>query len=318
MKKFIIVCMLLLSLGVYAQRQTEYNSRGDEAMENKDYRDAKMWYEEGMAYCDSYSIDQLMKIWQADESMHLSMRTAMTNCLGCLNDLALENDTVAMKKLIVFYTEGIGTTRNESSAGYWKNQLEQIRQPRPTTVISDVIAPKEKMNFLIGYHFSPIVPFGIQIGGFNSKLGWYLRLHSDFSFQNADGNLKVVKEGEDHQVVLEGVEGIQYAGYKKTDKFNSTVMGSVGMMVKPFTDTYLSVGLGYWQGDVLRQYESLDDEGNGLSEFFWVKDPDHAHKGVVVDADAVFLFGGRFYGTAGCSVLNFKYVYPNVGIGIYF
>ncbi|MDR1601268.1 MAG: hypothetical protein LBS42_02445 [Tannerella sp.] len=317
MRKIIVVCLLLLPLGVYAQRQTEYNRRGDEAMGKKDYRDAKMWYEEGVTYCNLYSIDQLTKIWKVDETMHLSMRTAMAKCLNCLNELALENDTVAMNRLIVFYAEGVGTAKSESSARYWKNQLEQARQSYATARPA-VRAEKEKMNFFIGYHYSPIAPFGIQIGGFNSKLGWYLRLRSDFSFQNESGRVRYFKNEEtnEEKIVLEGVQ-FEFARDAGEHKSNAAMMGSVGMMVKTFSNVYLSVGVGYWQRDLLRKFDSLDDGENKISEF-WVKDIDKSKKGVLVDVDAVLIAGKRFYGTAGCSVLNFKNVYPNVGIGVYF
>ncbi|MDR0758149.1 MAG: hypothetical protein LBF85_09930 [Tannerella sp.] len=315
MRKIIVVCMLLLPLGVYAQRQAEYNRRGDEAMEKKDYRDAKMWYEEGVAYCDLYSIDQLTKIWRVDETMHLSMRTAMAKCLNCLNELALENDTVAMNRLIVFYAEGIGTVRSESSAGYWINQLEQARQSY-TAAMLPVRAEKEKMNFFVGYHFSPIAPFGIQFGGFNSKLGWYLRLRSDFSFQNESGRMRRVHVGDKEIPELESVQ-FEFAQYAEEHKYNAAMMGSVGMTVKTFSGVYLSVGAGYWQRDLLQKFNSLDDEGNKLSDF-WVKDMDKSKKGVLAEVDAMVLAGKRFYGTAGCSVLNFRNVYPNIGIGIYF
>jgi hypothetical protein len=307
--------MLLLPLGVYAQRQTEYNRRGDDAMEKKDYRDAKMWYEEGVTYCDLYSIDQLTKIWKADETMHLSMRTAMAKCLNCLNELALEKDTVAMNRLIVFYAEGIGTARSESSAGYWINQLEQARQSY-ATVMPPVRAEKEKMNFFIGYHFSPIAPFGIQTGGFNSKVGWYLRLRSDFSFQKESGRMRRVYAENKEIPELEGVQ-FEFAQYAEEHKYNATVMGSVGMTVKTFSYVYLSVGAGYWQRDLLQKFNSLDDGGSKSSDF-WVKDMDKSKKGVLIDVDAVALAGKRFYGTAGCSVLNFRYVYPNIGVGVYF
>jgi hypothetical protein len=247
--------------------------------------------------------------------MHLSMRTVMAKCLNCLNELAIENDTVAINKLIVFYAEGIGTARSESSANYWKNQLEQARQSH-TRAVPQISVPKEKMSLFIGYHFSPIAPFGLQIGGFNSKLGWYLRLRSDFSFQNVSGRVKYVEIENERKTELEGVQ-FEYARDAGKSKPNATVMGSAGMMVKTFSNVYLSVGMGYWQRDLLKEFDSLNDDGNKLSDF-WVKSMDDSEKGVMVDADIVFLAGKRFYGTAGCSVLSFSYVYPNVGIGIYF
>jgi hypothetical protein len=314
MRKKMMLCLLLLPLSMYAQRQTEYNRRGDEAMEKKDYRDARMWYEEGVAYCDIYSIDQLTRIWQADETMHLSMRTAMANCLNCLNKLALENDTVAMNKLIVFYTEGIGTVRSESSANYWKNQLETIRPSYTTAIIPYVRAPRERMHFFVGYHASPIAPYGIQIGGFNSRLGWYLRLHSDFSFRSPDGTLRM----ESGNAIFEGIDtDIRHLKETGKDKPGGTLMGSAGIMMKTVSDLYLSVGVGYWMRDMLPEYQAVDDDGKELSATF-LMNPKHSHSGVKIDLDAVYLFGKRFYGTAGCSVLSFRYVYPNVGVGVYF
>jgi len=304
--------MLLLPLCVYAQRQTEYNRKGDEAMGRKDYRDARMWYEEGVTYCDMYSIGQLTKIWQADETMRVSMRTAMGKSLNCLNELATENDTVAMKQLIVYYEEGIGVSPNESSVNYWRNQLEQMRQPYRETVYR---SEKERMKFFIGYHFSPLAPFGIQIGGFNTKLGWYVRVRSDFSLQgNTAGSL------ENGKLELNDND-IQFARYNYDSKPNGVFVGSVGMMFKAIPQLYVSAGVGYWKCDLLRKYVSLDDEGKPLSDF-WVNIPGR-YKGAVVDLDAVSFFGERFYGTAGITVLsqsglNFKYVYPNIGLGVYF
>ncbi|MDR1407518.1 MAG: hypothetical protein LBJ23_05665 [Tannerella sp.] len=319
MKKMMMVCLLLLPLGVYAQRQTEYNRRGDEAMGKKDYRDAKMWYEEGVTYCNSYSIDQLTKIWQADETMHLSMRTAMANCLNCLNEQALEHDTAAMKKLIVFYAEGIGTARSESSAGYWKNLLEQTRQPYAAVATPYAGAPKERMHFFIGYQSAPLSFFGIQFGGFNSRLGWYLRLHSDFSFQNPAGTVRREPDGDGMRTVLENVgDEFRFARETGRTKSNKTLTGSVGIMVKTAEDLYLSAGAGYWTRDVLRQFQAVDDDGNDLPATFMVNDPDLSRSGMKIDADAVYLFGKRFYGTVGCSVYGFKYVYPEAGIGVYF
>ena len=52
MKKWTGILLLMLTCCLpwctQAQRQTEYNRKGDEALERKDYRDAKMWFEEGV------------------------------------------------------------------------------------------------------------------------------------------------------------------------------------------------------------------------------------------------------------------------------
>ncbi|MDR1779334.1 MAG: hypothetical protein LBR50_01215 [Tannerella sp.] len=331
MRKCIFVLFAAISLSAYAQRQTEYNRKGDDAMERKDYRDAKMWYEEGVAYCDGYSIDQLTKIWQTDETMHVSMRTAMTKCLSCLNELATENDTAAIKKIIVYYEQGIGTTPNETSANYWKNQLEQLRQPFTGIASYTERTPRDKMHFFAGYHFSPLAPFGLQFGTFNNTFGWYIRLRSDFKTEDYAGSLtpggKLELSGE-----------IKYARDEVEYKPNSTLIASVGLMYSVIEDVYISAGAGYWKRDLLRKFTSVDDDGNAMSDF-WMKDPEYSYKGAAVDIDAMVRFGGRFYGTAGFTVLTgnvnryvymetsaelvaqkqFKcYLYPNVGIGIYF
>ena len=138
-----------LSWHAQAQRQTEYNRKGDEALQRKDYRDAKMWFEEGVfAECDRYSIDRLTTIWLEDETMHVSMRTVMNKCLNCLTEWATERDTFAIDKLILYYSRGIGTAENPVTADYWRRQFEaktrrrrlRQRQPRPC-VSSSAIRP---------------------------------------------------------------------------------------------------------------------------------------------------------------------------------
>lgn len=107
-------------LGLLAQQRTEYNRKGDEAMKRLDYSDAKMWYEEGVSQCDAYSIDQLTTIWLSNERMRPSMRSLMNKCLNCLTVKATEDDPDAISKLIIYYSEGIGTPKSEELATYWK------------------------------------------------------------------------------------------------------------------------------------------------------------------------------------------------------
>lgn len=304
----VMYAFLLLPFYAEAQRQTEYNRKGDEAMSRNDYRDAKMWYEEGVSYCDRYSINQLTEIWLKDETMHVSMRTVMNKCLNCLNEYATEQDTSAIQKLILYYTQGIGTTPNKTTAEYWYKQLENMRHPNNISTFAKKSSP---MRFFAGYHLSPLAPFGIQVGGANDKIGWYIRLHSNFSFRkyNEKGHI----DGE--KFILENINRF----YGPTGETRSnTVMGSAGIMVKTAGNVYTSLGVGYWSRDLLREYEIVNDEAV-VQTTGWAKDMDSSKKGLKIDLDGVvFLNKRRFYISGGCSMLNFKYFYPNFGMGIVF
>ena len=156
MKRLSILIYIIAIFPVFlqAQQKTEYNIKGDEAMKRLDYSDARMWYEEGVVQCDSYSIGQLTTIWLSNQQMRSSMRSLMNKCLNCLNVMANENDTTSMSKLITYYLEGIGTPKNEELAQYWQDQLEKSRKPKDLAVISspeNLIKPKEPMKFFIGY-----------------------------------------------------------------------------------------------------------------------------------------------------------------------
>ena len=112
-----LIC-IVFPLALWAQQRAEYNRKGDEAMKRQDYSDAKMWYEEGVADCDAYSIKQLTTIWLGQKQMRPSMRSLMTKCLNCLSVRATEEDLEAIDLLIVYYTEGIGTQKSEELASY--------------------------------------------------------------------------------------------------------------------------------------------------------------------------------------------------------
>jgi hypothetical protein len=316
-----------------AQRQTEYNRKGDEAMKRLDYQDAKLWYEEGVSYCDQYSINQLTSIWMADDSMRMSMRTVMNKCFDCLNESATAKDTLAIKKLIVYYTEGIGTVKKEASANFWKVQLEQIRN-QYTTGIRPAKKTKNPMTFFIGYHsLLPIAPFGIQAGGTGKTAGWYVRFRSNLSFEPFSAecrNGNPISEGLDDKK-FEGeipVFNDEYKKYKFLPGKNketaeskvNTFMASAGMLIKTFRNVYISAGVGYVNYEVLYKYGEIDSNTftviPGTEK--WAKNKDVSFQDVVVDLDVTFVIAKRLYGTVGGSALQFKYVYPSMGIGILF
>jgi hypothetical protein len=323
MKKVILWNLLiLLPFCVEAQRQTEYNRKGDEAMARKDYQDALMWYEEGVSYCDPYSINQLTAIWQMDEILHVSMEPVMNKCLNCLNSSAVSKDSLAIKKLILFYTEGIGTSQNEVFVNYWREQLAQLRTPSYAGELFRPKKPKEKMKFFAGYSFSPVAPYGIQVGGVGT-IGWYLRARSNlsFSFQPDAPECETGTDGKGHIPSFD-IDGEMYHFLPGTADLSkgkeSMLIGTVGMVFKVVPNVYLSAGIGYAKYDLIYEYEKINKAtGESMPDTRgWTRHMD-SYEGVAVDLDVTGVFGKRFYGTVGCSALNFKYIYPSIGVGVF-
>ena len=312
MKKLIILSLLFLPFALQAQSFTEYNRKGDEAMARNDFRDAKIWYEEGVSNCNSYSIDKLTDIWMQDESMRVSMQTVMSKCFDCLNDQAFAKNQRAIEKIIIFYSEGIGTVKNEDSANNWKEQLEQLRRP-----VTDIYIPqesKENMKFFAGYHASLIAPFGIQVGGLGKSVGWYVRLHSNFTFQSTPYDCEIDKI----ELKIQQFDDKDF--YRATGRTKSTyMMGSVGIMVKTVSTFYVSAGVGFWDRKFSREFIRVDDSGTDQpASTGWARDKDNSMNGITINLDGTYVFSERFYGTMGASLMSFKYVYPSIGVGIFF
>lgn len=289
-----------------AQQQTSYNKKGDDAMKRQDYSDAKMWYEEGVAQCDAYSIEQLTTIWKNNARMRPSMRSLMNKCLNCLNVKATERDTVAVTQLITYYQEGIGTPKNQELAAYWTDQLETIRRQEQSM---EAYAPasqdvRERMRFFIGYTFSPTAPFGINFGGVGSRLGWFARFKTNLSFQNYETGKSIA-------------DFTQQASYEYIDKQANTFAATAGMVVKCAPWLYTSVGLGYGKHELIYQYRTYSyDDFNQVAEV-WCRQDDDSFKGVAADLDLMVRLGS-FYVSAGCNTVNFKYVDLNAGLGFFF
>jgi hypothetical protein len=322
MYRHLLLFMLLLScVATYGQRQTEYNEKGDEAMLRADYRDAKMWYEEGVSYCDPYSITRLTDIWQLDSSMHVSMGPVMNKCLSCLNNSAMSRDSLAIKRLMLFYTEGIGTARNEVFANYWKEQLQQLRLPSYVPVPA-IKKPRERMPMMLGYSFSPTAPYGLQVSGLG-KLGWYVRGRTDVTFNF--GNTPTSERGRKLGSLYEGripsldEKGQTYRFIGGSDGVRSSLYGvSLGMQIRVTPKLYLSFGGGYVRHEVSHAYEEIDRNTLGVLSGGWVRDADASYRGLSLELDGTYRLGKHLYISGGCQVWNLRdfEVTPVLGLGV--
>lgn len=303
------MCMLL-PLTVFSQQRTAYNQKGDEAMERRDFRDAQMWYEEGVQYCDAYSIGKLTSLWVQQEDMRPAMYSLMIKCLDCLNEKANERDTTAMSQLIVYYKEGIGTPKNDRQVMHWTEQLELGRKPaayQPPAADPD---PRTPMQWFAGYHFSPEAPYGITVGGIWKKVGWYARVKTNFSLMNHtydcdnEGNLTPVPQGE----------STQYDS-RKGMKTNS-LAGTAGIVVRLTSWCYLSTGLGYGERALLCPFV-LTKYDTGAQREVLCYNNDSSYKGIVAECDLMARFGNLFV-SGGVNTINFDYVDLNAGLGCFF
>jgi hypothetical protein len=322
MKKINIMFVLLLTpLMLVAQRQTEnreYNRKGDEAKNALDYSSAKVWYEQGVvSECDIYSIRQLTTIWRTEKSVRMLMRSVMNKCLNCLDERAtLDSDTTSMRLLILYYTEGIGTQKNEAKAEIWKRELASVTDFHEEYNRRNVKKPdhkKVKMQFFAGYTASYYAPFGLTVGGVGRTVGWYLRYRTNLSFQD------YTETCDENGHIVGGLsDALPSPLSDKPDKINSWA-ATGGWIFKLAPVFHLSVGAGYCERKAIYRIEKIGiAEATSLGSF-WAKCNDEtSFGGVALDLDGTFRLGKTFYGSVGCSMLNFKYASANLGIGVFF
>lgn len=312
---FLFLFSLLNPVCIIAQQELDYNKRGDDAMSRKDYRDAKMWYEEGVADCDSYSIEKLTDIWLNNPSLRPSMRSLMNKCLNCLNVKATENDTLAVKQLVVYYREGIGTPFNAELSKYWSDRLAELR--KPSVSYEDYVRQleaqqtKNRMKFFIGYTYSMEMPYGINIGGVRNGFGWYLRFKTNMSFLKGDAECTNENGGKLTDYDSEDI--YRFTGRTRTGAYAATL----GAIVKCTSWLYASVGLGYGNRYLFHEYIESDFYTGNDRFTGWAKNTDSSISGVAGDCDLMFKLKS-FYINAGCSTVNFKYIDLNAGIGVFF
>ncbi len=313
MKKiYILLMFIMLSLSMTAQQYATYNQKGDEAMKRQNYTSARMWYSEGLEYCDIYSIEQLTKIWLENENMRFTMRNLMTRCLDCLNDKAKENDLPAIKALITYYTEGIGGSASEEVASYWNNRLNELQSP-PQIDGNSTKTSQERMKFFIGYAFSTEMPYGITLGGIQEKFGWYVRLRSNFSFQNS--SLECALKDGLSVITNPQVNKAYQADDTRSNKKNS-ISGTAGFIYKSTSWLSTSIGVGYGERALLSPFIERD-KTNGTEEAIWCRNQTYSSKGIVAEVDAILHYKNYFL-SVGCHTINFDYVDLNAGIGIFF
>jgi|GEM_PF-46203 len=330
MKHLLILLYLAIPILASAQQLTDYNKKGDAAMNRHDYSDAQMWYAEGVSQCDIYSIVQLTKIWRADEEIRPGMRVVMNKSLNCLNVKANNNDTTAIKQLIIFYAEGIGAQKSEDLAGHWRDKLKELTtiksvnvdvpkaneqtpqtQQQPLNKPNEVSAKHEPIpqHFFLGYSFSGQAPFGLTFGRVG-VLGWYTRLRTNGSFK--DHTNECTDSGE-FSVPLSGDPAYRFTNKKKVNCFAITA----GIAAR-FTDMlYMTAGVGYGKRDLLYEYITIDKSNINNQNSYWCKDTDSSYNGAAVEADLMLRFGS-FYISGGCNTINFQYIDVNAGIGLFF
>jgi hypothetical protein len=314
-RKIIILWFFTLTVTAFSQRQTQYNINGDEAMKRFDYSEAMIWYGEGIVDCNRYSINQLTKIWLIDESLRPSMNYVMSKCLTCLSDRATEiKDTASINQLILYYTEGIGTLADENTVNFWRELLETI-----TNVNERQLLQKEKgknrVNVFIGYSANMLAPAGLTLGIAGKRIGGYVRYRTNLSFKD----YTAVCDAEE----VKGMDGYRWSENKKA---NSMII-SGGLIFKPTQKFLISTGGGYWKRDLLYEFEKIDLNVTQLEGTFWAKNEEDSFSGLALDLDGTYRMGKRFYVSAGCSLMNYKYAngnmrikyaYGNVGIGVFF
>jgi hypothetical protein len=279
-------------------------------MKRRDYSAAKIWYEEGISNCDPYSIHQLTSIWLDNESMRISMRNVMSRCLNCLTNRATEfKDTTSMNKLILYYTEGIGTYKNQAKVDFWESQLTFLQNASIDEKSRKSSRKKIKMQFFAGYSGTYYAPYGLTIGSVG-RFGWYLRYRTNFSFQDYNADSK--------DNLLTGTSNDLLSGPTGRAGTNAW-MFTGGFVIMANPSFYISAGGGYCSREKLIEFHTIDRKNAEPQGDVWAKNIEKGtFDGFALDLDGTFRIGKVLYGSLGCTLLKFKFISGNAGIGVFF
>ncbi|OAV75728.1 hypothetical protein Barb7_00645 [Bacteroidales bacterium Barb7] len=321
-KTLLLIIYTLLPLCMVAQQDAEYNKRGEEAMQRKDYSDARMYFSEGLEHCDMYSVQGLTRIWLLNESIRSSMRSLMAKCQTCLNERAVQNDTTAMSRLIVYYSEGIAGPKTEGLIAYWTDKLEASRHlaavqketaEQSAEVSAAVKSPQINLSFLAGLAGSPETPYGLTLGVlWQDKAGGYVR--GKTSLSSVEYTHEIGLQADDIKKSLPDGQALQTTGNppKKVNGFTA----SAGFVYKPLPWLYVSLGAGYGERTLMYQFAFIDKKTSEQTPV-WCKIAEASYTGAVIEADGMVKYK-RLFLSVGCHTINVKYVDLNAGIGVIF
>ncbi|MDR2496942.1 MAG: hypothetical protein LBD21_07425 [Tannerellaceae bacterium] len=315
-KTWILAICLTVPCLTFAQQQADYNRKGDEAMRKRDYSDARLYYSEGVANCDLYSIDRLTELWKNNPQLHSSLHNLMGRCLNCLNNSAAGKDTAAIARLIVYYSAGIGAPKSENMANIWTQELDNLKKPVVETQ-QPYLGPREEINpirYFAGYAFSVLAPVGITVGGMGERFGLYGRFKTNASFQSYEGEMTYPTKDAPPPSIGDAI--LHPGG----ENWNSLAI-TAGLVVRCNEFLSVSAGAGYFKMDKIFRYIEVDaDDQIVINDKRYFKVADYSGQGIAVELDGIIEIG-KLYITAGIFGgfrQNATYIDVNAGFGFFF
>jgi hypothetical protein len=289
MKYFIFFFIFSITfLNVKAQ---SYNVQGDLALEEKDYQNARIWYSEGLANCNMYSIQKLTDIWKEQPQMRASMRLSMRKSYNCLVTLAEQHDQDAMLLISDYYKLGIGTEIDSVRAEHWLKEygkslglsvetppIDTVRIVDSSDINPEIIPQIPRKSILsnrfysfLAYTYSLFEPIGATLG-FYDKFGFYLSYRTNLNNVNYDYTCN------NTNVPDIGIENPPYEFARERWKCDMAIGGIFIPVYK--RKLFLSVGGGYAERNYFREIVSLSDQSfkNG-EKSAWCRNTEASYEG---------------------------------------
>ena len=328
MKRSIVLLsflILVISYG-FSQSHMEYNVRGDQALQKKDYNGARTWYSAGLQNCDIYSIEKLSNIWVQQESLRRSLNRTMRLCFDCLKSNAEEEDPKAMHMLSDYYKMGIGTEINTEQSDFWLNEyvatLGIISTEGVDTTLHTKTEPivdypqKSKKSFLsnrfyafTAYTYSPTMPYGVTVGGF-SNYGFYLsyKTNGSANYDFECNNKEVINTN----LITEITPLYRFEEEKWQGK-----MITGGLLFPLIREKLLlSIGSGYAERDYFRRIVSDQTIINDRKSA-WCLNTEASYQSVVFEVGGLYKWK-RLILSGGINSTGFKDLDAFVGLGVCF
>ena len=207
------------------------------------------------------------------------------------------------------YTETVSITKGERRQVKVTMESDgttsQPTKPQPSQQVVSKHSPNNSVFFVMAnaaYSMVPQTSLGLTVGS-AKRMGWYVSLGSDFSFDNTDGDFTCDASGN---WVNQFVGEYEFTGESKTSRLAATA----GMVVRIIDPLYAYVGAGYGYRNLYWRYTSDNAYG-------YAKNVDHSYEGLSLDAGLMLHFRG-FGFSLGVQTVAFDYLEAKVGIGYTF